>query len=52
MRRLVIGAAGIPGTETVRFLSRDHEVIGAGRKGCTLTMDITGQAASAASSPR
>lgn len=52
MRRLVIGAAGIPGTETVRRLSRDHAEISAGREGCALTMDITGQAASAASSPR
>ena len=44
MRILVIGATGLLGTETVRLLSRDHEVIGASRKGPALTVDISDKA--------
>ncbi|WP_296652758.1 short chain dehydrogenase [Paraburkholderia sp.] len=44
MRILVIGATGLLGTEIVRLLSRDHEVIGASRKGPALTVDISDKA--------
>jgi len=44
MRILVIGATGLLGTETVNLLSREHEVIGASRKGSALTVDISDKA--------
>jgi NAD(P)-dependent dehydrogenase (short-subunit alcohol dehydrogenase family) len=44
MRILVIGATGLLGTETVRLLSGDHEVIGASRNGPALSVDISDKA--------
>jgi uncharacterized protein YbjT (DUF2867 family) len=44
MRILVIGATGLPGTKTARLLSRDHEVVGASRKGLALTVTISDKA--------
>jgi uncharacterized protein YbjT (DUF2867 family) len=45
MRILVIGATGLlQGKEIAGLLSRDHEVIGASRKGPALTVDISDKA--------
>jgi NAD(P)-dependent dehydrogenase (short-subunit alcohol dehydrogenase family) len=44
MRILVIGATGLLGKEIAGLLSRDHEVIGASRKGPAVTVDISNKA--------
>ena len=41
MRILVIGAHGTIGSEIVRALSSDHEVLGASRSGSEISVDIT-----------
>ena len=41
MRILVVGATGLLGKEIVKLLSTEHEVIGASRKGSTVSVDIS-----------
>lgn len=41
MRILVVGATGLLGKEIVKLLSSEHEVIGASRKGSTVSVDIS-----------
>jgi NAD(P)-dependent dehydrogenase (short-subunit alcohol dehydrogenase family) len=41
MRILVVGATGLLGKEIVSLLSAEHEVIGASRKGSTVSVDIS-----------
>jgi NAD(P)-dependent dehydrogenase (short-subunit alcohol dehydrogenase family) len=41
MRILVVGATGLLGKEIVKLLSPEHEVIGASRKGSTVSVDIS-----------
>ncbi|MPW23532.1 short chain dehydrogenase [Paraburkholderia sp. CNPSo 3157] len=40
MRVLIVGATGLLGTEIVRLLSPDHQVIGASRHGPDLSVDL------------
>lgn len=41
MRILVVGATGLLGKEVVSLLSAEHEVIGASRKGSSVSVDIS-----------
>jgi len=44
MRVLIVGATGLLGSEVVRLLSPEHQVIGASRNGPDLSVDLTDKA--------
>jgi NAD(P)-dependent dehydrogenase (short-subunit alcohol dehydrogenase family) len=44
MRVLIVSATGLLGSEVVRLLSPEHQVIGASRKGLDLSVDLTDKA--------
>jgi|GEM_PF-4383319 len=41
MRILVVGATGLPGSEVVKLLVAEHDIVTASRKGSDLHVDLS-----------